>query len=306
MHISIAAETLFHLGPLPVTNAVVMAWAAMALLLGLGLAFTWRIQAVPGTLQNFGEAAMEAGLNFFTDVMGSRHDAERVFPIVATLFLFILLSNWMGLLPGVGSIGYLMEETPAVHEASQEMTHEETSPVEEAGHGEVLQEEVAHEETLGPGAQGGAVTTEITPEEHEEGGHEGPIFVPFFRSVYADLNMTLALAVISVVSTHIFGVMAIGFFKHAGKYFNFSNPINFFVGILELFGEISKMISFSFRLFGNIFAGEVLLAVILGLVPYIAPLPFFGLEVFVGFIQALVFSMLTLVFMKVAMAEAEH
>jgi F-type H+-transporting ATPase subunit a len=117
--------------------------------------------------------------------------------------------------------------------------------------------------------------------------------------------MTLALAVISVLATHVFGVMTIGFFKHAHKFFNFSSPINFFVGILELFGEVSKMISFSFRLFGNIFAGEVLLVVILTLVPYIAPLPFFALEVFVGFIQALVFSMLTLVFMKVAMAEAE-
>ncbi|MEX0916679.1 MAG: F0F1 ATP synthase subunit A [Candidatus Spechtbacterales bacterium] len=290
MHISIAAETLFMLGPLPVTNALLMSWIAMALLIVVGLLFTYRMRVVPSGMQNVGEAIMEAGIGFFSDVMGSRRDAEKVFPIVATLFIFILLSNWMGLIPGVGSIGFIEEATPS-----------------------------AHEEPISPGApassgapQGAVVTDEhaLPADTHTEEvvattSHSEPVFVPLFRSAYADLNMTLALAIISVLATHVFGVMTIGFFKHAHKFFNFSSPINFFVGILELFGEVSKMVSFSFRLFGNIFAGEVLLVVILTLVPYIAPLPFFALEVFVGFIQALVFSMLTLVFMKVAMAEAE-
>jgi len=102
------------------------------------------------------------------------------------------------------------------------------------------------------------------------------------------------------------GVAAIGFFKYASKFINFRNPVNFFIGILELVSEVAKVISFSFRLFGNIFAGEVLLTVVLFLLPWFAPLPFLFLELFVGFVQALVFSTLTLVFLTLATAEAEH
>jgi F-type H+-transporting ATPase subunit a len=102
--------------------------------------------------------------------------------------------------------------------------------------------------------------------------------------------------------------MAIGAFKYGSKFLNFKSPILFFVGILEFISELSRIISFSFRLFGNIFAGEVLLAVMAMLVPFIAPLPFYGLELFVGFIQALVFTMLTIVFIKAAITdhESEH
>ena len=100
--------------------------------------------------------------------------------------------------------------------------------------------------------------------------------------------------------------MAIGFFKHIGKFISFKSPLAFFIGVLETVAEVAKILSFSFRLFGNIFAGEVLLIVVASLIPYIAPLPFLGLEVFVGFIQALVFAMLTLVFIKVAITETVH
>jgi F-type H+-transporting ATPase subunit a len=117
----------------------------------------------------------------------------------------------------------------------------------------------------------------------------------------------LAIALVSVLGTQIFGIATIGFFKHASKYLNFHNPILFFVGLLELVSEVSRVISFSFRLFGNVFAGEVLLIVVSALVPYLAPLPFLLLEVFVGFVQALVFSLLTLVFLSIATVEhAEH
>lgn len=134
-------------------------------------------------------------------------------------------------------------------------------------------------------------------------------FVPILRSTNTDLNTTLALALISVIAIQIFGIMAIGFGKYIKKYINFSSPINFFVGLLEAISEAAKIISFAFRLFGNIFAGEVLLVVITFLIPYVLPVPFYGLELFVGFIQALVFAMLSLVFMTVAtldIHEAEH
>jgi F-type H+-transporting ATPase subunit a len=130
--------------------------------------------------------------------------------------------------------------------------------------------------------------------------------VPLFRGATADLNATLALAIISVVMTHVYAIRELGLFAHVGKYFSW-NPILLFVGGLEIVSELAKMVSFSFRLFGNIFAGEVLLVVIAYLMPAFAPLPFFGLELFVGLVQALVFTMLSLVFLEIAStAHAEH
>lgn len=137
--------------------------------------------------------------------------------------------------------------------------------------------------------------------------HEGnSVIVPFIRSASADLNFTIALAVISVITVQVAGIASIGFFKYMGRFVNFSSPINFFVGILELISEVAKLISFSFRLFGNVFAGEVLLTVMTFLVPFIIPLPFLALEVFVGFIQAFVFSILTTVFLKMGSEEMSH
>lgn len=129
------------------------------------------------------------------------------------------------------------------------------------------------------------------------------VLVPFFRSASADLNGTLAIALVSVIGTQIFGIATIGIFKHAAKYINFRSPVMFFVGILEAVSELARVISFSFRLFGNVFAGEVLLIVVLFLVPFIAPLPFLFLEVFVGIVQALVFALLTLVFLTMAVTD---
>ena len=130
-------------------------------------------------------------------------------------------------------------------------------------------------------------------------------FVPLFRAGTADLNMTFALAVMTMVYVQYAGLKTLGF-PYLSKFFNISNPINFVVGILELISELSRIISFAFRLFGNIFAGEVLLTVISFLVPLLAPIPFLGLELFVGFIQALVFAMLTAVFFALATSHAEH
>jgi F-type H+-transporting ATPase subunit a len=123
--------------------------------------------------------------------------------------------------------------------------------------------------------------------------------VPFLRSGAADLNFTLALGMIAVIGINFFGVVALGFRQHAGKFFN-TKGINSAIGLLEFLSEFSKIISFSFRLFGNVFAGEVLLTIVAFLVPYVVPLPFLFLEVFVGFIQGFVFAMLSLVFVGIA------
>ncbi|MBI3332161.1 F0F1 ATP synthase subunit A [Candidatus Peregrinibacteria bacterium] len=136
-----------------------------------------------------------------------------------------------------------------------------------------------------------------------KGMHDGHLMdIPIFRSMNADVNMTLAIAMISVIATQVFGIAALGILPYAGKFFvpPWKDPVGSFVGILELVAEFAKIISFTFRLFGNIFAGEVLLVVISFLMPYVAPLPFLGLELFVGLVQGFVFALLTIVFLKMA------
>ncbi|MEK9156237.1 MAG: F0F1 ATP synthase subunit A [Patescibacteria group bacterium] len=246
IHISLAAEKIGHIGPLPITNSMVMGWAASLVLIVLSLVATKKMRMVPAGGQNLIEATVEFLFNTVNNVIGDVKQTKRFFPLLATIFLFVLTTNWLGILPGVGTIG-----------------------LNEIDHGK-------------------------------------EVFVPLLRPGNADLNTTLALAVSAVVAIQIFGITTIGFTKYASRFINIKNgPIHFGVGLLELVSEISKMISFSFRLFGNIFAGEVLLTVIAVIMPFILPLPFYGLELFVGAIQALVFTMLTLVFIKIATA-AEH
>lgn len=131
-------------------------------------------------------------------------------------------------------------------------------------------------------------------EEHEN----KKTLVPFFRSATSDLNTTLALALISAIATHALSIKVLGMKEYLGRFFSL-NPINLFIGILEIISEITKVISLSFRLFGNIFAGGVLLSVISGIAAIIIPLPFLLLEIIVGLVQALIFATLTMVFMSV-------
>lgn len=244
-NISLKAETIFHIGSFGVTNSLLLSAVVLVFLIILGIVFKRRLALVPGGMQNLLEAASEGLLGLMASVLGSEEKAQKYFPLIANIFLVILLSNWFELIPGVGTIGIY---------------------------------------------QGAAHTA----------------FAPFFRAPAADLNFTIAIAAIAVLAVNLFGVLTIGFWKHFGKFFTLKNPIHTFVGFLEFISEIAKMVSFSFRLFGNIFAGEVLLVIVGFLVPYIVPLPFMFLEIFVGFIQAFVFAMLTLVFIGIATAELEH
>ncbi len=129
---------------------------------------------------------------------------------------------------------------------------------------------------------------------------------PLLRSVNTDLNVTIALALIVFVVIEWTGIKRLGFFQYGKKFINFSSPLNFFIGLIELVSEIAKLISFSFRLFGNIFAGEVLIAVTVFFIPFFLPVPLMMFELFVGFIQAAVFSLLTLFFVKIAITKSEH
>jgi len=213
-----------------------------------------RLKMVPSGLQNVLESVLDGLLKMVDGITGDRKQTRKFFPLVATIFIFVILANWIEVVPGLGTIG-----------------------VKEVHHGK-------------------------------------EVVVPFIRSASADLNITVAIALISVFATQFIGIAFLGWKEHLSKYFvsPFKAPyvIGTFVGMLEFIGEFAKIISFSFRLFGNIFAGEALLLVSLFLIPKfynILPLPFLFLELFVGFIQALVFSMLTLVFMKSAtISHSDH
>lgn len=273
MHISIKSETLFYIGNFAVTNTLFTSWLVVLGLVIVAFVINRIIKPQPGKFQSLLELIYEKLSGFLEVFAGDKQTVRKFFPLVATIFFFILVSNWVGTLPGVETIG--------LHKA------EETHVVEENLHeNEVVDHEVAqditHEEDR------------VSEEAHSEGK-----FIPLLRTVNSDLNVTLALALILVVTTHVVGLKSIGASHHLGKFFvnPFKSPINAFVGILELIGELSRLVSLTFRLFGNIFAGSVLMLIISFLAPYIVPIPFLGLELFVGFIQALVFSVLAMLFL---------
>ncbi|MHB1414508.1 MAG: F0F1 ATP synthase subunit A [Chloroflexota bacterium] len=241
-HIVLPAEHVFDLFGFPVTNTMITAFLASALLVIFSFSVTRKMEMVPTGAQNVLEMAIESLLDLVEDVAGRRW-GRQFFPLVATIFLFILVANYMGLLPGYGTIGIV---------------------------------------------------------EHEAGE---TVLVPLFRSSSTDLNVTIGLALIAVTAVQFFGVKAVGVKAYVSRFINFSGPIEFFMGLLEIISEFARIISLSFRLFGNVFAGEVLLTVISFLIPFVAVLPFYGLELFVGAIQALIFAMLTLVFLTLASME---
>lgn len=234
MEASLVAETIGHISSLPVTNSMLVAWIITLILSITAYFATRKIQEVPTGLQNFYEMIIEAGYDIVENLAHSR--AKVFFPYLMTFFLFIITGNWLGLLPGFGTIGF-----------------------NEVEHGEM-------------------------------------VFVPLLRSVNSDLNITLSLAIISLVLTHYYSLKYLGLWGYINHWFSL-NPVYLFVGLLEIVSEFTKLISLSLRLFGNIFAGEVVLSTISNMFAFIVPLPFYFLEIIVGFVQAAVFMMLTLVFM---------
>jgi len=258
------AEPVFNLGSFTVTNSLLNSWLVVMIIIIVSLALHWKIKKIPRGIQNALEILIEGALDLCDSVTGSRQKTLKFFPIVFALFVFILLNNWLGLLPGIGSIGYY---------------------------------------ALAEGRK---------------------IFIPFFRGGTADLNTTLALALFSVLGANIVGMIMVGAWTYTNKFINIKafleipkkiikeptialvNPIKAFVGLVEIIGEIAKVASLSFRLFGNIFAGEVLLASMAALFAFLVPIPFMFLELIIGIIQALIFAVLTLVYMTIATTAEEH
>jgi len=257
--IQLPAETVFHLFGFPITNSIITAWLSIIVLVGIAYAVTHRIRLIPSRLQSLLEFAIEWMLNLCVDVAGEKN-GRRFFPIVTTIFLFVIMNAWLSLLPGFGSILITNAEGETVH---------------------------------------------------------------LLRGANTDINMPLALALISFVFVEYHGIRSLGgwhymkkfvnvgqFFRSLGQLFRgklkaglsglFTGAIDIFVGMLEALSEIVRIVSFTFRLFGNMTGGEILILMMLFLAPWVLALPFYGLELLVGLVQAIVFGGLTLVFATVA------
>lgn len=239
MHIVLYAETLFHIGPIPITNSFFMMIVVMTLILVAGTIAARRITENPKDAGRFG-SAVEMIIDFLLNLVestGGKKLGRKIFPLVSGLFIFIILANFSGLLPGVGS---------------------------------------------------------ITWGEHH---------VPIMRPPTADLNMTLAMSTTTFLAVQIFGIRAHGV---GGRLKHMADPV--FIFPIEVISEFSRIISLAARLFGNVFAGEVLLgvgyaianAVKIAVLPLFLPVLFIGLEVLFGTIQALVFALLTLIYIFLA------
>lgn len=257
------AEPIFHIGNLTVTNSLFTSWIVVFSLIVFAIVIKTKIKKIPTGIQNIFEIVIEGAESLCDQVTNSRAVTNKAFPITFSVFLIVLINNWIGILP-LGGFGLV------------------------------------------------------------ETGAAGNFFIPLIRSGTADINGTLTLAVMSVVGANIFGIISIGLWKSINKYVNLkalgsifrkikkeptvlmTAPIIFAVGLIEFVGEFAKVASLSFRLFGNVFAGEVLLASMGSILAYALPAPFLLLEVFVGAIQAFIFAILTLVYYTIASMDHEH
>jgi len=270
--ILIQPDVIFNLFGFPITNTLFCTWIVIIILVALVYFGTRKRDLIPSGFQNFAEWSVESILNLVQGVVG-KEKGRKFFPLVATFFFFILFANLFDVLPGIDTIGWV--NVTAFHDAHLAAP---TGPIVFLF---------------------GSASNKI---------------VPWFRPPTSDLNLTFAMALISVVVTQIYGFFYLGAGEHLGKYFQFKalfthgaqGPIEFFVGIVELITEISRLLSFSFRLFGNIFAGSAVLALFAFLLPAVGDVIFIPLELFVAFVQALVFTLLTLVFMQMATTSHEH
>jgi F-type H+-transporting ATPase subunit a len=253
--IPLAAEPITHLGPFMVTNTMVNAWIVTVFFCVVAAVAARRKTLVPTGIHTVIESVIDVLAREMEKVTGDRARARQFFPLVATIFFVVLANNWLGLFPGMGTVG-----------------------VYGVMHGEIE-------------------------------------LIPLLRSAGSDLNFTLSLALVAVIFSHFAGVRAVGIVSYVSKFVNIKGivtslkhgpmaivtaVIEFGVGLIEIIGEFAKTLSLSLRLFGNVFAGEILITVMLGLASFVVPIPFMFLEILVGVVQATVFAMLTLVYLLIA------
>lgn len=270
IEINVRPDVLFTIPGInfQVTNTLLCTWLEILLLIGLVILIVRprNRKLVPRGFQNFVEWGTESLQNLVEGVSG-KEKGRKFFPLVATLFVFILIANLSDVLPGIDTIG-----TP-----------------------------------------NGAINPPSWGPIYWLFGDNSNRLIPWFRPPSTDLNLNFAMALIVVVVCQVIGFWMLGPRLHLGKYFRlktlfthgYSGPIEFFVGIIDVITELSRLLSFSFRLFGNIFAGSAVLAVFGVLTVGVANIVFIPLEIFVAFVQALVFALLTLVFLEMASTSHE-
>ena len=291
--IVLAPEHIFDIGPLEVTNTMFTSWVVVALIIVTTVFANRSMSLVPSGLSGAIEAIV-GGFYVFTENIVGETSARRFFPVVATIFFYVLVSNYFGLLPFSFAVG---RTEPGAGET--QAVFEQTSIIGIDLAFIPLQADEVDTDEQAP----------VVPEAEEEHGNFSGLLAPYFRSVMTDVNAPLALAIMSFIFVEYWALSSLGL-GYLKKFFAFGNLIrgrpmgiiDVFVGLLELISELIRMVSFTFRLFGNIFAGEVLLLMMSFLVPLVLITVFYGLELFVGLIQAFVFAMLTLVFAQTAVS----
>lgn len=326
--IIIAPEHIFDVGPLEVTNTMFTSWFVVLFLCLVAIFAGRRVQVVPSGFSGSVEALVGGFYGIVVGVAGEQN-ARRFFWLVATIFFYVLASNYFGLLPINNVLG-----KPEVGHGDKQVFFEQTSflgldlayipigpeecEVAEGTCPSAHAEEGAEEHGsrldgrwVASAAPGGAALTSSAAAEEIAEPKEGVsgLLAPWFRSVNTDVNTPLAIAIFSFIFVEFWGLSTLGP-GYLKKFFNFGallrgkpmGIIDVFVGLLELISELIRIVSFTFRLFGNIFAGEVLLLMMTFLVPFLLVDIFYGLELFVGLVQAFVFAMLTLVFAQSAVA----
>lgn len=257
------AEPIFHLGSFQITNSLITSWFAVFIIVVISIVLRIKQSVVPSKIQHLFEILIEGALDMCDQVTNDRKLSMQIFPFAITVFFFILINNWLGIMP-LGGFGVL-----------------------------------------------------------EKGAH-GVAFTSYLRGSTADINTTIALAVMAVIGANLFGVFSIGIWKTLNKYVNLKvlgsiftkvkhdptvvivAPITFFVGLIEIVGEFAKVASLSFRLFGNVFAGEVLLASMAALASYFIPIPFLFLEILVGVVQAVIFATLLVVYFTISASDHDE
>jgi len=270
-NIGVPADPLFEIptpwGPFSVTNTLLLTLVSALIVIVFFTLAIRRSRLIPRPLQNMAEWMLQGILSLCEEVAGKRN-GRRFFPWVAAIFFLVLVSNWWSVIPGIETIGTPTHDVPGCENVNLTFTS----------------------------------WTDIFLR-----GAASNCIKPWLRPPSTDLNFTIALAIVSFLATQAYGFIILGAGKQLGRYFTFRDgPIGFVVGLLELVLEPLRIISLSFRLFGNVFAGDVLLLVIAFLLPVVGPLPFYFLEIFVGFIQAFVFAFLTLIFMTLGTTAHGH
>jgi F-type H+-transporting ATPase subunit a len=266
-HVVLPSETVFSIGGYEVKNTLLASLLTTIVLLALFIPVTRKMKLIPGRMQSLVEMLVETLLNFIEGIAGKVY-SRKFLPIIMTIFLFVMFNAYLALVPIFGTWGGQIDF------------------------------------------------------------HGVKVIEPFFRSANTDINFTMALAICAFVFIEYWGFKSAGFIHYMGEFVKvgqfhhgmmglfkgkgraaladvFFGIINIFIGLIELLSHFIRIISFTFRLFGNMTAGEILLIIMSFLVPFLAGIPFYGLELLVGVVQALIFAGLTLVFATIAV-ESGH